>query len=267
MNAPPEVISTGDPATPRGRALAHFRRALLGLVALAGFVAMVGAAGVVGLAVEYSGTPSAAARGTGHDAEWLGHAWVDGRKSRSDVDTLARRLRRTGIHDLFVHTGPFNDDGTLDPALRPRADWLISALHAALPDVRVQAWLGAHPVPGHLHLDSAASRDAVLSAVDEILDDGFDGIHYDLEPVRDGDADLLGLLTATRLLTQSRHAILSVSAPHCAASDSHSAIPHRDGTSASPCTSTSRPRTATGPATTRTGPSSRTTTFADSGCG
>jgi hypothetical protein len=30
-------------------------------------------------------------------------------------------LRGTGIHDLFVHTGPLRDDGTLDPGLRPRA--------------------------------------------------------------------------------------------------------------------------------------------------
>jgi hypothetical protein len=216
--SPSDIVSAGDPGSAPRRRPARWRRALrralFGAVALVGLVAVVGTAGIVALAVEYSGPPSASARGTGHDAEWLGHAWVDGRKSQSDVDALARRLRYTGIHDLFVHTGPFNDDGTLDPALRPRGRWLIQALHTAMPGVRVQAWLGAHPVPEQLHLDSAASRDAALSAVGQVLDEGFDGIHYDLEPVRDGDADLLALLTATHVLTRSRHAVLSVSAIH-----------------------------------------------------
>jgi hypothetical protein len=38
---------------------------------------------------------------------------------------LAAALRGTGIHDLFVHAGPFRDDGTLDTGLRPRARWLF----------------------------------------------------------------------------------------------------------------------------------------------
>ncbi|HKT01054.1 MAG TPA: hypothetical protein VJT31_16125, partial [Rugosimonospora sp.] len=119
-------------------------------------------------------------------------------------------VRGTGIRDLFVHTGPFRDDGTLDAGLRPRARWLTGALHAALPGVRVQAWLGAHP--GRLRLGSAATRAAVLGAVGQVLDDGFDGVHYDFEPVDDGDADLLTLLHDTHQLTRTRHATLSLSA-------------------------------------------------------
>ncbi len=175
-------------------------------------VAVLVGAGWVALLVEDSGTPGTAAHGAGHDAEWLGHAWVDGRKQQSDVDALAAALRGTGIHDLFVHSGPFRDDGTLDPGLRPRARWLTGALHAALPGVRVQAWLGAHPVPGHLHLDSPATRAHLLDAVGQVLYDGFDGVHYDLEPVEDNNGDLLTLLAATHRLTGARHAILSLSA-------------------------------------------------------
>jgi hypothetical protein len=150
--------------------------------------------------------------GSGHDAEWLGHAWVDGRKGQPDVDTLAAALRGTGIRDLFVHAGPFRDDGTLDPGLRPRARWLTGALHAALPGVRVQAWLGAHPVPGQLRLDSPGTRERVLAAVRQVLDDGFDGVHYDFEPLDDGNADLVTLLRDTHPLTRQRHAVLSLSA-------------------------------------------------------
>lgn len=159
------------------------------------------------------GTPGAA-RSTGHDAEWLGHAWVDGRKGPRDVAALARQLRGTGIRDVMVHAGPYADDGSLDPALRPRARWLVGALHAALPGVRVQAWLGDLVGPGHLDLGSADTRGRVLAGDRAVLADGFDGIHYDFEPVPDGDADLLTMLDATRALTRARHVVLSVSASH-----------------------------------------------------
>jgi hypothetical protein len=188
------------------------RRGATVLAALTGCLALLLAAGWVALLVEDSGTPSASAHGSGHDAEWLGHAWVDGRKGQSDVDDLAAALRDTGIRDLFVHVGPFRDDGTLDPGLRPQARWLIRAAHAALPKVRVQAWLGAHPIPGQLRLDSPATRANLLAAVGQVLDDGFDGIHYDFEPVEDGNNDLVTLLAATGELTKPRHAVLSLSA-------------------------------------------------------
>jgi hypothetical protein len=188
------------------------RRAALALAAVVACLAVLLAAGWVALVVQDSGTPDAAARGTGRDAEWLGHAWVDGRKSPSDVDALAAFLRGTGIRDLFVHTGPFRNDGTLDPGLRPEAHWLVGALHAALPGIRVQAWLGAHPVPGQLDLHSAATRANILTATGQVLDDGFDGVHYDFEPVDSGDADLVGLLASAHRLTRRRDAVLSLSA-------------------------------------------------------
>jgi spore germination protein YaaH len=89
---------------------------------------------------------------------------------------------------------------------------LTGALHAALPGVRVQAWLGAHPIPGQLRLGSAVTRASVLGAVDQVLDDSFDGVHYDFEPVSEGDTDLLRLLNDTHALTRRRHAVLSISA-------------------------------------------------------
>jgi spore germination protein YaaH len=137
---------------------------------------------------------------------------VDGRKGQSDVDTLVARLRRTGIRDLFVHAGPFENDGTLDARRRPTARWFVGAIHTALPGVRVQAWLGAHPVPGQIDLESEKTRAALVASVDQVLDDGFDGVHYDFEPVEDGDTDLLELLHATHALTGQRRGLLSISA-------------------------------------------------------
>jgi hypothetical protein len=161
-----------------------------------------------------AGQPSPQARGTGHDGLWLGHAWVDGRRTQADVDALVERLRGTGIRDLFIHTGPFNDDGTLDPALRPTAGWLLDALHQRLTGVRVQAWLGAHPVAEELHLWEPNTRAHILASVTALLDEGFDGIHYDFEPVASGDPALLAMLRETHRVTAAHGSVLSVSAVH-----------------------------------------------------
>jgi len=181
------------------------RRSARVLLAVMLSAALLLGAAWTALWLEYQGKPSASARGTGHDALWLGHAWVDGRKNQSDVDALVERLHTTGIRELFVHTGPFNDDGTLDPGRLPQGRWFTRAIHQALPGVRVQAWLGAHAIP---------STFRVLASVAQVLDEGFDGIHYDFEPIADGDRGLLAVLRETRALTRQRRAVLSVSAIH-----------------------------------------------------
>ncbi len=172
-------------------------------VALAGMLcgAMLLAAALVALRSEHLPEPDPAARGSGRDALWLGHAWVDGRKEQSDVDQLARRLKTTGVRDLFVHAGPLEDDGTLRMSRVPRATWFVEAVHAALPGVRVQAWLGAHVVPGKV-------------PVENVLELGFDGVHFDFEPIVDGDPALVELLRQAREVTRRSQAILSVSAIH-----------------------------------------------------
>ncbi len=85
-------------------------------------------------------------------------------------------------------------------------------LHQRLPKVRVQAWLGDLVGPGHLDLAEPATRIRVLRAATQVLTEGFDGIHYDLEPVPSGDRGYLALLAATHTLTLSRHKIFSVAA-------------------------------------------------------
>ncbi len=145
------------------------------------------------------GATSKAARSTGNDALWLGHAWVDGRKGTQDVDALAAQLHGTGIRDLYVHVGPLNDDGSLDASLRPKAQWLVNALHGALTHVRVSAWVGdTVPPTGGLDLESAVTRSRIVAGVRSVLADGFDGVHFDFEPVGDADPGYLTLLDEVR---------------------------------------------------------------------
>ncbi|MFJ2651077.1 hypothetical protein ACIO1C_30695 [Streptomyces sp. NPDC087420] len=167
------------------------------------------------LRINYTGDLADGTRTRGKDAIWLGHAWVDGRKTDADLDAFARRIRRTGLRDLYVHAGPLEHDGTLPADLYPRADWLIKGVHRRLPGVRVQAWLGdklATETPDGLRLERPESRAAVVRSAAQILDAGFDGVHFDLEPLHSDDRDYLSLLDGLRALTKARHVPLSVAA-------------------------------------------------------
>jgi hypothetical protein len=175
--------------------------------ALAVVVALVGLLAAA-LRLQFTGAPAAWAKSTGNDALWLGHAWVDGRRTEGDVERLAVRLRATGIKDVYVHSGPFEYDGRLDPAKHPNAANFVAWMHRHLPAVRVSAWLG-QTVENGLDLDDAKSRANVLAGVADIMKAGYDGVHYNFEPIGDGDTEFLELLDGTRRLT----GLLSTSTP------------------------------------------------------
>ncbi|MDV5148143.1 hypothetical protein R1T08_29245 [Streptomyces sp. SBC-4] len=171
--------------------------------------------GAVALRLNYTGDVRDDARTRGKDAIWLGHAWVDGRKKDADLAAFAERIKGTGIRDLYVHAGPLRHDGTLPAAKYPRAKWLIEAVHRTMPGIRVQAWLGdvlATEGPDGLRLDKAESRAAVVTSARQILDAGFDGVHFDLEPLLSDDGNYLSLLDDLGELTRSRKVPLSVAA-------------------------------------------------------
>ncbi|MFD4143398.1 MULTISPECIES: hypothetical protein [unclassified Streptomyces] len=196
----------------RSRRLRWPRRIALAL-ALVVLVPALGAAAA--LRVNYMGDLEDGTRTRGQDAIWLGHAWVDGRKKDADLDAFAEQIRGTGIKDLYVHAGPLEHDGTLPADRYPRARWLIDSVHRRIPGVRVQAWLGdvlATEGPDGLRLEKPASRAAVVRSTRQILDAGFDGVHFDLEPLHSGDRDYLSLLDDLGELTRARKAPLSVAA-------------------------------------------------------
>ncbi|MET8451776.1 hypothetical protein [Streptomyces sp. NPDC005209] len=167
------------------------------------------------LRLNYTGDPADGTYTRDKDAIWLGHAWVDGRRTDADVTALAHRLRGTGIRDLYVHSGPLEHDGTLPESAYPKARRLIAAVHRELPGIRVQAWLGdklASEGPDGLRLERADTRAAVVRSTRQILAAGFEGAHFDLEPLHSGDRHYLSLLDDLRAVTRDRHALLSVAA-------------------------------------------------------
>ncbi|MEU9476812.1 hypothetical protein [Streptomyces sp. NPDC048191] len=167
------------------------------------------------LRLNYTGTPGAGTYTRDRDAIWLGHAWIDGRKTDADVTALVRRLRDTGIRDLYVHAGPLEHDGTLPESAYPRARWLTDTLRHRAPHLRVQAWLGdelAPEKPDAMHLERPATRSAVVESTRRVLAAGFQGAHFDLEPLHSGDRNYLALLDALHRVTRAHHAVLSVAA-------------------------------------------------------
>jgi hypothetical protein len=171
--------------------------------------------GALALRVNYAGDVREDARTRGKDAIWLGHAWVDGRRTDADLAAFAERIRGTGIRDLYVHAGPLDHDGTLRADRYPRARWLIDRVHRTMPGIRVQAWLGdilATEGPVGLRLEDPRSRAAVVGSTRQILDAGFDGVHFDLEPLHSDDAHYLSLLDDLGGLTRARKVPLSVAA-------------------------------------------------------
>ncbi|MEU4599965.1 hypothetical protein [Nocardia sp. NPDC023988] len=197
------------------RAWSWWMRGLVVVLALVAVVSVPVAGILTALLVYNVGEQSEQARTRGKDAFWLGHAWVDGRRTDADIDGLAKLLAGTGIRDLYVHTGPLEHDGSLRDDLAPRARWFVDAVHTKLPGIRVQSWLGdiVQPEFDGLDVESASSRERVVASARRVLDYGFDGVHYDLEPIRSGSPGYLALLEQTRAMTAAAGVTLSVSAP------------------------------------------------------
>jgi hypothetical protein len=186
------------------------RRAALCLAVLIAACALPLGGGFAGLAIAGTGDTAGAPATRGTDGVWLGHSWVTSTPSGPAFDALVAHLRAGGFRDAFMHVGPLSDNGSLNPALAPRATDLLAALHTAMPHLRVQAWLGDVVGPGRLNLADPATRSRALASASQVLDLGFAGVHYDLEPVPTGDTDYLDLLAATHTITAARHALLSV---------------------------------------------------------
>jgi hypothetical protein len=130
---------------------------------------------------------------------WVGHRWYTGREVRSgdpvpasEIETLVNRLRNAGIRYVYVHTGPLLADGSISDSPDP----FFSELRGAYPEGVFLAWLGARIEK--VRLGDEDWRRAVVGVVERLAAEGFDGVHFDLEPLRDGHPGYLELLAEVR---------------------------------------------------------------------
>ncbi|MDH3228777.1 MAG: glycoside hydrolase family 18 protein [Alphaproteobacteria bacterium] len=160
----------------------------------------------------YTLAPAGPQSSGGPNAVWAAHKWVGDFHSVETYDALAADLQRNGITDVYFHVGPLDGDGLIPRAKYRNAPALLAAMRIRDPAIRLHAWIGQveRRAGGPLDLSDAGVRGNIRRAAEGFLETGFDGIHYNIEPIRSGDRDLLALLDATRAATRAHDALLSM---------------------------------------------------------
>lgn len=206
------VLLVGWPAkSGRDRGPSYGMRLLLlapvaALCALAVFVASTW--------VAYRRMPAQPSHSVGPNAVWARHQWVGEPHSSEEYDGLARELAENRVSDVFFHVGPLEGDGSIPPEKYRNAAALANNLHARYPTVRIQAWIGqiTAAAGGPLELADQEVRKRIVATSATFLELGFNGIHYNVEPLPSGDRDFIDLLRLARPVTKARGATLSIAA-------------------------------------------------------
>ncbi len=134
---------------------------------------------------------------SGHNAVWLGHEWVGEFKSEAEIRELVERLEWAGMDTIFVHSGPLDENGLVSADLYPYAKRFLRIAKAIEPKIEYQAWLGQ--IRSKIRLEEVEVRENVAaSALMMVEEVGFDGIHYDVEPIWDEDMEFIDVLRLTR---------------------------------------------------------------------
>ncbi len=147
----------------------------------------------------------------GHNAIWIGHEWVGEDKTDQAIQSLVNDFKKYQIDTVFVHVGPLNKEGTIDQKTYKYALNFIDKVKKFDNSIKYQAWLGQ--IRNKIDLSNPEIRENIAD-LSLILADlvGFDGIHFDIEPVWDNDLDFIKLLEEVRN-NISEDKIISVALP------------------------------------------------------
>jgi hypothetical protein len=154
-----------------------------------------------------------------HDrnAVWLEHRWLERRHPDAEMEGLLSRLRSRGVAYVYPHLIPFDAAGRLPPHDRDQMRAFLAAARRVSPDLRVLPWIGGlrrgyrRQRPGTVELGDLSQRQRMVAEARGLVDEGFDGVHLNVEPVDDGNDEYLALLRALRTAVGPGH-LLSVSA-------------------------------------------------------
>lgn len=136
---------------------------------------------------------------TGNNALWLEHAWVGEEKTRAEIEELVRKLEDNDIGTVFLHSGPFEADGTIPPETYAFAPYFLEVAREFNAEIQYQAWLGQRRDAINLD-DKEVQHNVAKSAMIMSQLVGFDGVHFDVEPVWDGDLGFIDALRESREL-------------------------------------------------------------------
>jgi hypothetical protein len=185
------------------------------LVRLLAVLAVAGAGGLLYLA--YAPAGDAAPHPFNHDRNgvWLEHRWLERTHAEPEMEALLQRLHRRGIVYVYPHLIPFTATGELPPHSREQMRLFLAVARRVAPDLKILPWIGGLRVgyrrqrPGTIQLADLTQRQRMVAECRGLVDEGFDGVHLDVEPVDDGNVELLALLRALRTAVGPGH-LLSV---------------------------------------------------------
>jgi len=131
----------------------------------------------------------------GTNAVWLGVEWVNEPHTIEEIDALADMLTTQQIHYVFVYASYLKANGRFNPTYAYASEF-VQTLKTMQPDLNVQAWVGL-PLT-RLDLSDILMRKEIAQFCVDLVQEGFDGIHLDPEPVFSNDTDVLALLDEVR---------------------------------------------------------------------
>ena len=153
---------------------------------------------------------------SGLNAVWLEHTWSGSPHTSAEYDRLATELKARQVTFVYAHVGPLESAGTIPDDRAPYAQRFAAAMHERLPSLRVLAWIGQNEAASGnapedvVQLDNSSVRTHIaLTAARFVKVDGFNGVHYDIEPIVNNDARFLDLLDETRQALPAR-AMISI---------------------------------------------------------
>lgn len=138
------------------------------------------------------------------NAVWLEHRWLEREHPLPEIEALLSGLAARGVRYVFPHLIPFDTAGRLPLHSREQMRAFLATARRLAPDMKVLPWVGGLRVgykrarSGTVALPDLGQRQRIVAECRGLVDEGFDGIHINVEPVDDGNVDFLSLLRALR---------------------------------------------------------------------
>jgi hypothetical protein len=151
---------------------------------------------------------------------WISVDWTSREVDETAVKELAKSAVVRKIRYFFPYTTYLKSDGTFSPTYDHAAEF-VGKFRRFNHEVRLLAWIGiplANDSPvgvkGWVNLDDRATRAKIAALAAELVDkEGFDGIHLDVETVRNDDPNFLLLLEEVKSAIGPEH-MASVAGSH-----------------------------------------------------
>lgn len=183
---------------------------LLGIIALLGFISWAWIS---------EDAPSTDCRLTQNGA-WISVDWVSKPIEESAVRELAENASRRKIRHLFAYTTYLKPNGSFNPTF-DNAPEFVSQFRRFNPNGLVFAWVGvplkndrAIGIQGWVDLTDPSTRQKIVTLIVELMARAdFDGVHLNVETVRNNDPAFLQVLDEIRAAIGSKRKI-SIAASH-----------------------------------------------------